>query len=51
LIAQRLASLNQLAEVGAGRLEAVLEGESIDSLPLKQVGELAKAARGGGGEK
>ncbi len=45
LIAQRIASLHQLAEVGAKLLEAVLEGESVDSLPLKQVGELAKAAR------
>ncbi|MGE5186095.1 MAG: GbsR/MarR family transcriptional regulator [Acidobacteriota bacterium] len=45
LIAQRIASLTQLAQVGAQLLEAVLEGESIDSLPIKQVGELAKAAR------
>jgi DNA-binding transcriptional regulator GbsR (MarR family) len=45
LIAQRIASLNELAEVGGHLLESVLSGESIDSLPLKQVGELAKAAR------
>ncbi len=45
LIAQRIASLTQLAQVGAQLLESVLEGESIDSLPIKQVGELAKAAR------
>ena len=45
LIAQRIASLVELAQVGAQLLESVLEGESVDSLPLKQVGELAKAAR------
>ncbi len=42
LIGARIASLLQLAEVGAALLEAVLAGESIDSLPLKQIGELAK---------
>jgi len=42
LIAQRIAGLRQLAGVGAQLLEAVLEGESIDALPLKQVGDLAK---------
>jgi DNA-binding transcriptional regulator GbsR (MarR family) len=47
LIAKRIASLTQLAEVGAELLQSVLEGESIDSLPIKQVGELAKAAREG----
>jgi DNA-binding transcriptional regulator GbsR (MarR family) len=46
LIAQRIAGLTQLAKVGAQLLEAVLEGESIDSLPIKQVGELARTARG-----
>ncbi len=45
LIASRTASLLQLAEVGASLLEAILAGESVDSLPLKEVGELAKAAR------
>ncbi len=45
VVGSRIASLLQLAEVGATLLEAVLAGESIDSLPLKQVGELAKAAR------
>ncbi|HUJ63580.1 MAG TPA: MarR family transcriptional regulator [Kofleriaceae bacterium] len=45
LIAQRIAGLSQLAAVGAQLLEAVLEGESIDSLPIKQVGELTKRGR------
>ena len=42
LIADRIASLTQLATVGAHLLEAVLEGESVDALPLKTIGELAK---------
>ena len=42
LIADRIAGLVQLAQVGAHLLEAVLEGESIDALPLKTIGELAK---------
>ena len=42
LIADRIASLTQLAQVGAALLESVLEGESIDALPLKTIGELAK---------
>jgi HTH-type transcriptional regulator, glycine betaine synthesis regulator len=42
LIADRIASLTQLAQVGAHLLEAMLEGESIDALPLKAIGELAK---------
>jgi DNA-binding transcriptional regulator GbsR (MarR family) len=42
LIADRIASLTQLAQVGAHLLEAMLEGESIDALPLKSIGELAK---------
>jgi len=45
LIAERIANLSQLAQVGAHLLESILEGESIDALPIKQVGELAKAAR------
>jgi len=46
LIAKRIEGLTQLAQVGANLLEAMLQGESIDSLPIKTVGELAKAARG-----
>ena len=42
LIADRIASLTQLAQVGAHLLEAMLEGESVDALPLKTLGELAK---------
>jgi DNA-binding transcriptional regulator GbsR (MarR family) len=45
LIADRIAGLTQLAEVGASLLETMLEGESIDSLPIKTVGELARAVR------
>jgi HTH-type transcriptional regulator, glycine betaine synthesis regulator len=46
LITTRVAGLIDLARVGAHLLEAALEGESIDSLPIKQVGDLAKAAAG-----
>jgi DNA-binding transcriptional regulator GbsR (MarR family) len=42
LIAERIAGLTQLAQVGAQLLESVLEGQSIDNLPLKTVGELRK---------
>lgn len=45
LISDRVAGLSQLALVGANLLETMLEGEAIDSLPIKTVGELAKAAR------
>jgi HTH-type transcriptional regulator, glycine betaine synthesis regulator len=45
LIASRIAGLEQLAEVTASLLEAALEGESVDSLPIKSIGDLAKAAR------
>jgi DNA-binding transcriptional regulator GbsR (MarR family) len=45
LIASRIAGLAQLAAVGANLLQTMLEGEAIDSLPIKTVGELARAAR------
>jgi len=45
LIARRVAKLTQLAQVGAHLLETMLEGEAVDSLPIKTVGELAKAVR------
>jgi DNA-binding transcriptional regulator GbsR (MarR family) len=45
LIAGRIAGLTQLAQVGAHLLETMLEGEAVDSLPIKTVGELANAAR------
>jgi len=50
LVAKRIAGLAQLAQVGAHLLESMLEGEAVDSLPIKTVGELAKAARGDGEE-
>lgn len=46
LIGERVANLAQLAKVGAHLLESVLEGQAVDSLPIKTVGELAKAVRG-----
>lgn len=46
LIAARIAGLVQLAQVGAHLLESILEGAQVDSLPIKTVGELAKAVRG-----
>jgi len=45
MIAERVAGLAQLAEVGAALLQAILEGEAVDSLPIKTMGELAKAVR------
>jgi DNA-binding transcriptional regulator GbsR (MarR family) len=42
LIAERVAGLTQLAQVGASLLETMLEGEAIDSLPIKTLGELAR---------
>jgi len=45
LIRARIAGLVQLAQVGAHLLESMLQGESIDALPIKTVGELAKAVR------
>ena len=42
LIAERIASLTNLAQVGSNLLEQMLEGEAIDSLPLKTMGELVK---------
>lgn len=44
-IEKRVANLLQLAQVGEHLLEAVLQGEAIDSLPIKTMGELAKAVR------
>jgi DNA-binding transcriptional regulator GbsR (MarR family) len=45
LIAARVAGLADLARVGAHLLESMLQGEAIDSLPIKAIGELANAAR------
>jgi DNA-binding transcriptional regulator GbsR (MarR family) len=43
LIAERVAGLVQLAQVGQHLLESVLQGDSVETLPLKTVGELAKS--------
>ena len=45
LIAGRIAGLTQLAEIGAHLLETMLQGEAVDSLPIKELGELAAIAR------
>jgi HTH-type transcriptional regulator, glycine betaine synthesis regulator len=45
LIAERVAGLVQLAQVGAHLLESMLQGEAVDSLPIKTIGELVKAVR------
>ena len=45
LARERILGLAQLATVGAHLLKAMLDGESIDALPLKHVGELASLAR------
>ncbi|MBA3391251.1 MAG: ArsR family transcriptional regulator [Deltaproteobacteria bacterium] len=45
LIATRVTGLVQLAQVGAHLLESMLQGEAVDSLPIKSIGELAKAVR------
>lgn len=42
IIAERIASLTNLAQVGAQLLESMLEGEAVDSLPLKTIGELVR---------
>jgi DNA-binding transcriptional regulator GbsR (MarR family) len=44
MIADRIAGLAQLSQVGATLLESVLQGDAVDSLPIKTVGELARAA-------
>jgi len=49
-IASKVTGLTQLARVGAHLIESILSGESVDALPIKTVGELAKAIdRGGSG--
>jgi len=45
-IATKVAGLSQLAQVGAHLIENILSGESVDALPIKTVGELAKAVTG-----
>jgi DNA-binding transcriptional regulator GbsR (MarR family) len=51
LIAERIAGLAQLAQVGATLLEAILQGEAVDSLPIKTIGELAAASKKKSGDK
>ena len=46
LIAERITGLTQLAQVGQHLLESVLQGDAVETLPLKTVGELVKATRG-----
>jgi len=45
LIAERITGLTQLAQVGQHLLESVLQGDAVETLPLKTVGELAKSVR------
>jgi len=45
LIEERIAGLADLARVGAQLMQSILQGESVDALPIKAVGDLAKAAR------
>ena len=42
LIAERITGLTQLAQVGQHLLESVLQGDAVETLPLKTIGELAK---------
>jgi DNA-binding transcriptional regulator GbsR (MarR family) len=50
LVTERVGGLTELARVGAHLLETMLEGSSVDALPIKTVGELAQAARRQRGE-
>jgi DNA-binding transcriptional regulator GbsR (MarR family) len=50
LVVERVSGLTELARVGAHLLETMLEGSSVDALPIKTVGELAQAARRSRGE-
>lgn len=45
-IAAKVAGLSQLAQVGAALIQNILSGESVDALPIKTVGELAKVVGG-----
>lgn len=44
-IAAKIAGLSQLSQVGAALIENILSGESVDALPIKTVGELAKVVK------
>lgn len=43
-IAERIAGLAQLSQVGAHLIESILQGDTVDNLPLKTMGELAARA-------
>jgi hypothetical protein len=45
LIADRVTNLTELARVGAHLLEAMLQGEAIDHMPIKKLGELARLTK------
>lgn len=45
LIVERVAGLTELARVGAHLLESMLQGEAVDHMPIKQLGELAKLSK------
>ena len=42
LIVSRVSGLADLTRVTAGLIEAALQGEAVDALPIKTIGELAK---------
>jgi HTH-type transcriptional regulator, glycine betaine synthesis regulator len=44
----RIAALTELSRVGAHLLRAILDGATVDALPIKTVGELAQAVQGPG---
>jgi HTH-type transcriptional regulator, glycine betaine synthesis regulator len=46
LITDRVAGLTELARVGAHLLESMLQGEAVDHMPIKKIGELAKLTKG-----
>ncbi len=45
LISDRVTGLTELARVGAHLLEAMLQGEAIDHMPIKKLGELARLTK------
>jgi HTH-type transcriptional regulator, glycine betaine synthesis regulator len=45
LIADRVTGLTELARVGAHLLEAMLQGEAVDHMPIKKLGELARLTK------
>lgn len=45
LISDRVTGLTELARVGAHLLEAMLQGEAVDHMPIKNLGELARLTK------